>query len=158
MLKQLIADQILSNILVDTVIHFRLRMVTFLQSLLGEGNSAQDAKMEAHMIAGRVFAGYWKDIPTNLELNLREILPGDVERSVAYDLKKNTAKYLEETLKIMWKAVKDGTKRIYFLPTRRSNIPCHQKFDTEAMAQLFISYKERMENRKLALDREHYND
>ncbi len=48
--------------------------------------------------------------------------------------------------------------RLLFLPTRRSNVPCHCKLDTEAVAQLVIPYAERVELRKSTSDRRNYND
>ncbi len=42
---------------------------------------------------------------------------------------------------------------VCFLPTRRTNIPCHLKFDTEAIAQ-----REGIEMRSEAVDRETFND
>lgn len=44
------------------------------------------------------------------------------------------------------------------MPTRRTSIPCHCKFDTEALSQLFIPYKKRVEARKLLVDRADYNE
>ena len=64
MLKQHLAEQILSNIIIDTKTHFKLR---FLQSLLGEYHSAWDSK-SGGMQAYR--AGHCKNVPTNLELKL----------------------------------------------------------------------------------------
>ena len=52
---------------------------------------------------GQIFANHWNNIPTYyLESRLRDILPTNVERSVAYDVKKNPEKYLNATLK-MWR-------------------------------------------------------
>ena len=45
-----------------------------------------------------------------------------------------------------------------FMPTRRGNVPCCSKFDTEAAAQLFVPYKERVKARELAMDRKDFND
>lgn len=44
------------------------------------------------------------------------------------------------------------------IPTRRSNIPCHSKFDIEAIGEIFLPYKKRGEIRKAAGDRKVYND
>ena len=47
---------------------------------------------------------------------------------------------------------------VTFMPTRRSNVPCHCKLDTETIAQLFVSYSERVQQRKAAEDRIVYNN
>ena len=61
---------------------------------------------------GAVFVGMWDEVPTNLKSGLEEIFPADVERSVAYDLKKNPGKYLNATLKMCrvrrWKQTHRG--------------------------------------------------
>ena len=44
-----------------------------------------------------------------------------------------------------------------FIPTRTSCIPCYCKLDTESVAQPFLSYKERVEMRNAAEDRNNYN-
>lgn len=50
-----------------------------------------------------------------------------------YDLKKNTAKYVGATLRMCQLAGPEGTA--CFMPTRRSNVPCHVKMDTECVKQ-----------------------
>ena len=160
MMKQLLAQEILSNILVDTKTHFKSRFRTFLESLLRDGDSNGNPKSEACKLTGQVFANHWNDVPIDLKRKLRDILPADVEKSVAYDVMKNPEKYLNATLSMCreMERVQNVKKKIHFLPTRTSNVPCHAKFDTETMAQMFVPYKERVEARKSALHREDYND
>lgn len=100
MMKQFLAEQILSNILVDTKTHFKSRLRMFLASLLRDGDSNGNPKLEARRLTGQVFANHWKDVPTDLKSKLWDVLPADVERSVAYDVKKNPEKYLNATLRM----------------------------------------------------------
>ena len=83
---------------------------------------------------------HWNDVLIDLKSKLQDILPTTL--SMCREMER----------------VKNAKKKIHFLPTRTSNIPCHAKFDTETMAQMFVPYKERVEARKSALDREDYND
>ena len=121
--------------------------------------SCDNFKLTACKLAGQVFVGIWDDIHVNLKSKLQDVLPANVEKLVAYDLKKNLGKYLNATLR-MCQAMERGMsrKKTSFLPTRTSNIPCHTKFDTEAISQMLVPYKERTEARKLAVTREKYND
>ena len=66
--------------------------------------------------------------------------------------------YLNSVLQMCRQLEGDGFgRRLFFMPTRRSNIPCHCKFDTEAMSQIVLSNKERVEARKHLEDRLDYN-
>ena len=78
-MKQLLAEQILSNILVDTKTNFKSRLQRFLESILSWDNS----KSTACKLAGKVFVGIWDDVPKDLKSKLRDILPANVEKSVA---------------------------------------------------------------------------
>lgn len=130
--RQLIAEEILSNILVDMKTHFGSRLAKFASSLLSKTHSASTAKSDASKFARRAMAGQWASIPKDLEKALRAIFPSDVERCMAYDLKKHPEKYLDTTLK-MCRKMEGGAKLIGFMPTCRSNVPRHAKFDTEAV-------------------------
>ena len=72
-----------------------------------------------------------------------------MEKSVAYDLKKNPEQYLNATLSMCREREKDaGTnakKKINFLPTT-------------TRVKLFAPYKLRVEARKRAVDRQDFND
>ena len=46
----------------------------------------------------------------------------------------------------------------WFMPTRRSNIPCYYKVDTESLCQMLVPYKQRIEARKKFNNRLEYND
>lgn len=109
-----------------------------------------------------MYVGVWDEVPTDLKSKLQNILPADLEKLVAYDLKKNPGKFLNATLRMCqaMELVAKGKKKKkrHFLPTRTSNVPCHAKFDTETIAQMLVAYKERTEARKLAVTREDYND
>jgi len=54
--------------------------------------------------------------------------------------------------------MKDSGRLVSFMPTRRSNLLCHCKIDTEAAAQIFLFYTERVHKRKVVEDRQTYND
>jgi hypothetical protein len=157
-LKQLLAEQMLTSILVDTKTHFCSRFVKLIVHMNKEpedGQNARKASREelraAQRIASEAFAGRWE----NLAEALKKVLPPDVVKSVQYDLKRDPARYVSSTFKIC-EAIGDSCD-FCFLPTRRSNIPCHCKLDTEAVSQIFIPHKARKELRKAAGDRKNYN-
>ena len=66
---------------------------------------------------------------------LKDILPTYVKKTVNYDLARDPSRYIRSTLKRVGKC----WGGVCFLPTRRSNIPCHFKVDTETAVQLFHS-------------------
>ena len=76
-------------------------------------------------------------------------------KSVQYDLKKRPAKYVESTFKIC-EAIGESCD-VCFLPTCKTNILCHCKIDTEAVALLLVSRKEKEELKKEAVERKTYN-
>lgn len=88
----------------------------------------------------------FESLPDSIREKLRSVVPKDVEKCVRYDLK-NTEKYIQATMKLSLLAEPD--RRVCFIPTRRSNIPCHTKIDTESMAQIFIPYSESVQERRL---------
>lgn len=103
----------------------------------------------------------WASGTKFLKSKLLQIIPADIKRSVAYDIKKNTGNYVNAMLK-MCRALQTDTgrrrkrrrRRRHFLLTRTSNVPCHAKLDTEAVTQILVPAKERTEARKLAGTRE----
>lgn len=66
--------------------------------------------------------------------------------AIYYDLKKSPGKYVECTRKIC-KAMGEECN-INFLPSRRSWVPCHVKFDTESVLEMFTPCKRRMDWRR----------
>lgn len=185
MLKQLLADQMLSCILVDTKTHFKSRLAKFIHFLVKRKGREQDRelnsqnsgeqeddvhsqeclekrwtaieKKEAFRIASSVFANKWVEVPPELKYDLRSILPSEPRKNVAYDLTIDPSRYVESTLRIS-RLMGDVGNLVTFMPTRRSNVPCHCKLDTETIAQLFVSYSERVQQRKAAEDRIAYNN
>ena len=52
-----------------------------------------------------------------------------------------------------------GKPKVQFLPSRRSWVPCHVKFDTESILQMFTPNKRRLEWRKrFGEDRKAFNE
>ena len=89
---------------------------------------------------------------------MREVLPVNVQNNVAYDLIRDPLRYAESALKIS-RMVGRAWKGASFLPFRRSSVPCHSKFDTEAIGQLFVPNSQRKRERKEAgEDRKAYNE
>lgn len=130
-MKQLLAEQTLNNILVDVKIHFKSRLQRFIKGAL----NYNDSESTAGTFAGQVLVGIWGEVPTDLKSKLQEILPANVERSVAYDLKKNPLNAMLKMRQAMEPVSEEKRKKIkkkYFLLTRTSNVPCHVKFNTEA--------------------------
>lgn len=82
---------------------------------------------------------------------MKKVLPSNVVKNVQYDLKRDPARYVSSTKKIC--DIMGDSCTVSFLPTRRSNVPCHCKLDTEAVAQIFVPNKQRLEMRKVACDR-----
>ena len=176
MTKQLMAEQMASYILVDTKTHFKSRFARFVVVLLRRQDATDrnidtpqsletqvkakrpsrvELKME-HNLTNRVFAGEWENIPDSLSRQLKAVLPRNIEKNVWYDLKKNPSEYIRSTMKMCREAGEEWN--VCFLPTRRNNIPCHLKFDTEAIAQIMLSNKEKVKMRSEAVDRETFND
>lgn len=87
-------------------------------------------------------------VPDEIRDQVRSLIPADVDKCVRYDVKRNPGKYVGVTLKLCQLA-KDEDK-VCFMPTRRSNIPCHAKMDTECVSQAFVPYAERSAARKEA--------
>lgn len=172
-LKQLLAQQMLSCILTDVKSHFKSRLARLVHLLLkrsdnGEHSDAQDKSVgpgrwtrgertKAHLIATRVFADRWDEVPSDIVGVLKGVLPPDAKKNVAYDLVRDPSRYVESTLRIS-RLMGDTGSLVCFMPTRRSNLPCHCKIDTEAAAQIFLSYSERVRERKAVEDRKTYND
>lgn len=48
--------------------------------------------------------------------------------------------------------------KVCFMPTRRSNIPCNIKFDTECISQIFLPHSKCLTARRTSPSREVYND
>lgn len=132
--------------MVDVKTHFKKRFSYFVASLLDDESNARDVKIKAGKITADIFSGRWEGIPESLASIICKVLPKEIDKSVYYDLKANPSKYLNSTLKMCQMAGKQF--KMAFMPTRRSNIPCHMKLDTEVIAQLFISSKEKMEAKK----------
>ena len=84
-MKQLIAEQILSNILTDTKTHFKSTLGRFLQGVL----KRDDSKSTGCKLAGQVFVGNWENVPVDVKGKILDILPVNLDKSVAYDLKKD---------------------------------------------------------------------
>ena len=168
-LKQLLANQMLSCILIDVKSHFKSRLARLVHHLLktenGEHSDAEDKsirwnsreRMTAHRIASRAFADRWDEVPSEIVNVLKGVLPLDVKKNVAYDLVRDPSRYIESTLRIS-RLMGDSGSLVCFMPTRRSNLPCHCKIDTEAAAQIFLSYSERVRERKAVEDRKAYNN
>ena len=94
----------------------------------------------------------------SISSRLREVLPLNMENNVAYDLVRDPLRYSESAPKIS-RMVGWAWKGASFLPFRRSSVPCHSKFDTEAIAQLFVPHSQRKRERKEAgEDRKAYNE
>lgn len=156
-LKQIIAEQILDAVQVDCRTNFRKRFRQYVLHLLGTKDV--DARLKAGKIVHDVFSLDWNSVPESLRDALRTVLPVGVEKSVYYDLKNSPCKYLNCTLQmcVLMEGKEPGFKPS-FMPTRRGNIPCHCKFDTESLSQILIPYKERVDARKLLVDRTLYNE
>ena len=103
------------------------------------------------------FREEWMDMNAQLAETLRSVLPGSIEKSsVHYDLAKSPEKYVECTRRLC--RLLGEQCKVHFLPSRRSWVPCHVKFDTESVLQMFISYKRRVEWRKrFGEDRKSFN-
>ena len=143
-LKAVLAEQMCSNILVDCKTHFRSRLFKLVIHLLG-GDAGK--RWEASKVVESVFSGNWENIEPTLENSLRKVLPADIEKgNIYYDLKKSPGKYVACT-KRLCKAMGEDCK-IHFLPSRRSWVPCHVKFDTESVLQMFTTNRRRMEWRR----------
>ncbi len=112
-----------------------------------KGRYSKDEIRKARKLA---FVGRWENLPRDL---LQGTLPRDIVKNVQYDLKRDPARYVMKMCNIM-----GDSCDICFLPTRRSNVPCYCKLDTEDVAQLFILYSERLEMRKSLVDRSAFNE
>ena len=80
-MKQLLAEQMLDTILVDT-------KSPDSGPSWRDGDSDVNPKFTARKLTGLVFASRWKDLPSDLARRLQYILPSDVEKCVAYDVEK----------------------------------------------------------------------
>ena len=86
---------------------------------------------------------------------LKKVLP---KKDINFEVESNPSRYIQSTLLITRK-VRKQLGGVCFLPTRRSNIPSHYKLDTEALAQIFLPYSERVKERKsVGENRRAYND
>ncbi len=63
-----------------------------------------------------------------------------------YDVKANPRKYV---LKLCW--LVEDEAGVCFMPTRRSNVPCSVKMDTEYVAQIFLNTASVRSSGKLCL-------
>lgn len=154
-LKAILAEQMCSNVLVDCKTHFRSRLFKFVVHLLG-GDAGK--RREATTVLNSALSGDWENVEPWLKSALGEVLPREIEKgSIHYDLKKSPEKYVACTRRLC-RAMGDDCK-IQFLPSRRSWVPCHVKFDTESVLQMFVPYKTRVEWRKrFGEDRKGFND
>ena len=173
-LKQLLCQQLLDCVLVDTKTHFKSRLskliaVTLHKSATDHASKdtkvldkeltmiTKEEKKVAFAVATKVCAGKWDGLCPSVALVLKEVLPANV-KNVNYDLKCDPSRYIQSTLLIS-RMVGSRWGGICFLPTRRSNVPSHCQIDTEALAQIFIPHSERVMERKSAGDeRKAYND
>ena len=118
----------------------------------------KEEKRVAFAVATKVCAGKWDEICPSVVSVLKEVLPVNVKNNLNYDLERDPSRYIESTLLISRRVGKQWGG-VCFLPTRRSSSPSHYKLDTEALAQIFIPYSERIRDRKaVGEDRRAYND
>ena len=99
-------------------------------------------------------------MPEALVSPLTRVLPENPQKgSTFYNLKAVPSRYFAAMLALAREIGPDWCK-FSFCPTRSSCVLCHVKFDTEAMAQLFIPYKTCVEARKSfgPEGRKEYND
>ena len=84
----------------ETKTHFKSRFQRFLTYLLQDANSTENAKWQAKKFAGRIFTGQLNKTSSELTREVRRILPISIEKSksIAFDIKKNTVKYVDTTL------------------------------------------------------------
>lgn len=156
-LRQLIAQQILDSIEVDCKTHFRKRLERYVLHLYG--GSDKTARHEASKVTHRALSLDWDGVPESLRDRLRAILPDSPPKSHYYDLRSRPGRYLNCTLQMCMQMESSKSRfNICFMPTRRSNIPCHCKLDTEALSQILIPSKERTEARRVIPERSKYND
>lgn len=95
---------------------------------------------EAERVTRLAFLGEWGDIDLRLVKTLRKILPAEIEKcSIFYDLEKSPGKYMASTKRIC-DAMGEECK-VHFLPLRRSWVPCHVKFDTKSVVEMFTPNK-----------------
>jgi hypothetical protein len=93
--KALLAEQMMSTVLVDVTTRFRSRCVK-LCLLLGAEN-----KGEASKFVNAAFFQKWKDVPAPYLKALKRVLPPDpAKNSTFYDLKARPEKYFEATLRL----------------------------------------------------------
>ena len=156
-LKQILAQQLVDNILVDIRTRTETRTLKVVTSLLkkqceisGMDHSARELKRDAAKVTRDLFQGRYDELPILIKELIIPILPVDVKKCLRYDLKKNPDKYITYAMKL---CRLDENGSTCFMPTRRSCIPCHVKFDMEAIAQMLIPYRERVRQRKEASDR-----
>ena len=152
LLKSLVAEQMLSTVLTDVSVRFRSRCVK-LCLLAGSGK-----KSSALRAVDSAFFGRWQDVPSSCEGPLRRVLPENPANTF-YDLKARPERYFAATAKLC-REIGEESCKFSFCPTRSSCVPCHCKFDTEAMAQLLLPYKTCVEERKARGKdgRKEYND
>ena len=162
-MKQILAQHLINNILVDLRMHTESRTVKVISGLLGketessgESRTKGQLKAKAKKIPRSLFQGRYDDLPANVMQAILPLLPNDVEKCLSYDLKKNSEKYVPFALKLCKLDIAEGG--MCFMPTRRSCVPCHVKLDMECLGELLIPWKERTKQRKEASDREAYNN
>lgn len=164
MLKQIVAQQILDNILVDmkTRFEFRLRKVVFsllrdkcpeFASLDSISVRNKSIKRRAYQVADAIMRQDFDSIPVEIREEIWSTLPSHVEKSTRYDLMKSPGKFVG----VMMKLVREEDE-VCFIPTRTSNIPCHTKLDTECVAQVFLSRSNCTAARRNSTSRTMYNE
>lgn len=154
-LKAILAEQMCSNVLVDCKTHFRSRLFRLVMHLL-RGDA--DKRHEASKAVASAFSNDWENMEPRLRNTLRKVLPDEIEKgSISYDLKKSPGKYVACTKQIC--KILGNDCKMQFLPSRRSWVPCHVKFDTESILQMFTPSKRRLEwRRSFGEDRKAFND
>lgn len=148
-IKATIADQMETLLLTNATTHFRSRCFKTCLSLGLD-------KREAIGSVNAAFVGRRGDVAKEM---FERVLPDDVQKNVCYDMKARPSKYVRATFELAL-LTRGGTKKtqVCFCPLRTSCTPCHVKLDTEAMAQIFVPYKQAVRERKTAEDRTAYND
>ena len=78
-LKTTVAEQMLSNILVDARTNFKSRVKKFIPSKLQD---SINPKREAAKMTGLIFAGKWERVPSRVSALMRGVLPSEVQVSI----------------------------------------------------------------------------
>jgi len=170
---QILAEQMLSCILMDTKTNFISRFTRCIACMLRKMRSGEEEQgrvparsngrkyskeelRQANLLTREAFMGRWENVPHDLACLLKGVLPSDIIKNVYYDLQRDPSRYIKSTFEIC--KLMENECDFCFLPTRRTNIPCHFKLDTDAVAQLFIPYKQRVEMRTSFPDRKEFNN